>query len=82
MWFYQRQVNLQVLNTDIASPRGITPLLKHLPAMHGSQGSNPDVTKVYSAPILSGTPPHALSLTMPEVMRSRVNTFQGEVKRE
>ena len=50
----------------------------------GSWGSNPDTTKVYSAPILLGTPPHALthSLTMPVVMCSSVNTSYRRDKKE
>ena len=51
------------------------------------QGSNPDATKDFSAPILWGTPPPcalclSLSLTMPVVMCSRVNTcLEGGEKR-
>ena len=42
------------------------------------QDSNPDTTKVYSAPILSGTPAMCtLSLTMPVVTCSSVNTCHG-----
>ena len=45
---------------------------------------NPETFKDFSAPILSGTLPCAvtLSLTIPVVTCTSVNTCQGEVKRE
>ena len=55
------------------SLRGIA-MDKALACHTGSRGSNSDMTKVYSAPILSGTPPCSLSLTMPVVTCLSVNT--------
>ena len=48
----------------------------------GGQGLNPNTTKVYSAPILSGTPPHAHYLTMPVITYSGMGTCHWEVNRE
>ena len=55
---------------------------KALACHTGGWGWNLDKTKVYSAPILSGTPVICtLSLTMPAATCSSVNTCQGEVKK-
>ena len=58
---------------------------KALACIAGGPGLNPDMTKGFSAPILTGTPPQALSLSlflkMHVVMCSRVNCH-GVVKRE
>ena len=48
----------------------------------GGRGSNPDTTKVYSAPILSGTPAiSTLSHAMIVVMCSNMNTSHGGIKK-
>ena len=54
---------------------------KALACHTGGQGSNPDMTKVYSAPILLGYPQCALSFTMPVVTCSSVNTCHGGGKK-
>ena len=59
-------------------PEGHSTTDKALAGHAGSWGSNPDMLKVYSAPIQSGTPTmRTLSLTMPVVMCSSVNACHG-----
>ena len=56
---------------------------KALACQAGGRGSNPDTTKEFSAPILSGTPAMCtLSLTMPVVTCSSMNTCHGVGKKE
>ena len=48
----------------VYEPKGHSAMDKTLTCHSGGQGSNPDTTNVYSAPILSGTLPCALSLSL------------------
>ena len=54
---------------------------KALACHTGGLGSNPDTTKDFSAPILSCTPPCALSLSCHYVIQNEYLS-QGKVKRE
>ena len=67
----------------IRLPEGLCAMDKALACHAGGQGSNLDITKDFSAPILLGT--HAictLSHTIPVVTCSSINTWHGGVKRE
>ena len=64
-------------------PEGHSAMDKALGWHTGFRGSNPHTTRVYSAPILSGTPAMCtLSHTMPVITSSSMNLVTGEVKRE
>ena len=66
-------------STYRVQPVGESAIDKALAWHTGGQGSNPDMTKVYSAPILTGTP--AITPAMPVVMCSSMNTWHGAGKK-
>ena len=62
-------------------PRGIAQWINHSPAARAA-GVQTWTCQVFSASILLGTPSCALSLTMPVVMCSSMNTCHGRGKKE
>ena len=63
-------------------PEGNSTMAKALAWHTGGPSSNPDMTKVYGAPILLGAPAMCtLSLTLPVVLCSNVNTCHGGGKK-
>ena len=55
---------------EVELPEGCSAMDKELSRHSGSLGSNLDIPKIFSAPILLGTQPRALSLSLSQCLLS------------